>query len=194
MTLRFVLATKNPHKVEEMTAILGRVLPQAEIVDGLDWPEVDETGTTLEDNARLKARSVSVATGLLALADDTGLEVDALGGAPGVHAARFAGADADHAANRELLLRRLEGVDDRRARFRTVVILAHPNGSETVGEGVLEGIITSEERGHGGFGYDRVFAVEGRTLAEMTDDQKNALSHRCAALEALAVALGEDTR
>lgn len=194
MTLRFVLATRNPHKVEEMTAILGGVLPQAEIVVGPDWPEVDETGTTLEDNARLKARAVAAATGLPALADDTGLEVDALGGAPGVHAARFAGAGADHAANRELLLRRLEGVDDRRARFRTVVILAHPDGTEVVGEGVLEGAITSAELGHGGFGYDRVFAVDGRTLAEMTDGEKNALSHRFAALEALAVALGEGAR
>jgi XTP/dITP diphosphohydrolase len=193
MTLRFVLATRNPHKVEEMTAILGRVLPQAETVDGLDWPEIDETGTTLEDNARLKARAVAVATGHLSLADDTGLEVDALGGAPGVHAARFAGADADHAANRELLLRRLEGVDDRRARFRTVMVLAHPDGSEVVAEGVLEGIITSQEHGEGGFGYDRLFAVDGRTLAEMTDDEKNALSHRFAALQALAAALGEDS-
>ncbi|HUG74402.1 MAG TPA: RdgB/HAM1 family non-canonical purine NTP pyrophosphatase [Acidimicrobiia bacterium] len=191
MTLRFVLATKNPYKVEEMTAILARLLPQAEIVGGLDWPEVDETGTTLEDNARLKARAVSSATGLAALADDTGLEVDALDGAPGVYAARFAGADGDHAANRDLLLRRLEGVDDRRARFRTVMLLAHPDGSEIAAEGVLEGTITSEERGQRGFGYDPLFAVEGRTLAEMTDDEKNALSHRFAALEALAVALGD---
>jgi XTP/dITP diphosphohydrolase len=194
MTLRFVLATKNPHKVAEMTTILGRLLPKAEIVVGPDWSDVDETGTTLEDNARLKARAVSAATGLPALADDTGLEVDALDGAPGVHAARFAGADADHAANRELLLRRLEGVSDRRARFRTVVILARPDGAETVAEGVLEGTITLTERGHGGFGYDPVFAVDGRTLAEMPHDEKNALSHRFAALEALAAALGEDTR
>jgi XTP/dITP diphosphohydrolase len=191
MTLRFVLATKNPHKVEEMTAILCRLLPQAEVVSGLDWPEVDETGNSLEDNARLKATAVVEATQLPALADDTGLEVDALDGAPGVTSARYSGPDGGYAANRELLLRRLDGVENRRARFRTVMILAHPDGSEVVAEGTLEGVITSEERGDGGFGYDPVFEVNGRTLAEMTDDEKNALSHRFAALEALATALDE---
>lgn len=193
MSHRFVLATKNPHKVEEMRAILGRLLPDAEIVEGYDWPDVDETGSTLEDNARLKARAVATATGLPALADDTGLEVGALDGAPGVHAARYAGLGASYAANRDLLLERLAGADDRRARFKTVVVLARPDGSEVIAEGILEGTITESERGDGGFGYDPVFAVDGRTLAEMTDSEKNALSHRAAALGALAAALSADT-
>lgn len=193
MSHRFVLATKNPHKVEEMRAILGRLLPDAEIVEGYDWPDVDETGSTLEDNARLKARAVATATGLPALADDTGLEVSALDGAPGVHAARYAGLGASYAANRDLLLERLAGADDRRARFKTVVVLARPDGSEVIAEGTLEGTITESERGDGGFGYDPVFAVDGRTLAEMTDSEKNALSHRAAALGALAAALSADT-
>jgi XTP/dITP diphosphohydrolase len=125
------------------------------------------------------------------VADDTGLEVAALGGAPGVHTARYAGPGAGYAANRRALLAALEGVPDRRARFRTVVALVVPEAGEVVAEGVLEGWITREERGSGGFGYDPVFEVEGRTLAELGEDHKNRISHRARALAALAAALGE---
>jgi XTP/dITP diphosphohydrolase len=183
---RLVVATKNPDKVLEMTEILGRMLPEVALVDGLEWPDVDEVGHTLEDNARLKARAVLAATGVAALADDTGLEVTALDGAPGVSSARFAGPGASYEENRAELLRRLAGVSDRRARFRTVVVLAEPGGRETVAEGVIEGVITEVGRGAGGFGYDPVFEVDGCTLAEMGEEHKNRLSHRANAIEALA--------
>jgi XTP/dITP diphosphohydrolase len=154
-------------------------------VVGLDWDDVAETGATLEANAVLKARAVSAATGLPALADDTGLEVAALAGLPGVRTARFAGEGAGYAANRRALLGALAGVSDRRARFRTVVALAA--GEELVtAAGELEGVITEAERGGGGFGYDPVFAVAGVTLAEMGTAEKNTLSHRARALQALA--------
>jgi XTP/dITP diphosphohydrolase len=181
-----VPATKNPHKADEIRAILRRVLPEVSVVAGLDWPDVEETGDTLEDNALLKARAVAAATGLPALADDTGLEVGALGGLPGVRSSRFAGEDATYADNRAELLRRLTGVADRRARFRTVVALVEPGGAETVASGTVEGTITHRERGEGGFGYDPLFEVDGRTLAEMSEEDKNQVSHRAAALAALA--------
>jgi XTP/dITP diphosphohydrolase len=183
---RLVVATKNPDKVVEMTEILGRVLPEVALVGGLDWPEVDEIGDTLEDNALLKARAVLAATGIAALADDTGLEVAALGGAPGVSSARFAGPAASYEDNRAELLRRLDGVIDRRARFRTVVVLAEPGGGETLAQGVIGGMITETARGRGGFGYDPLFEIGGRTLAEMDEAEKNRLSHRANAISALA--------
>ncbi len=188
---RLVAATKNPDKAREVRAVLAVVAPGVELVEGLEWPDVEESGDTLEENALLKARAVAAATGLPALADDTGLEVAALGGAPGVHTARYAGPGAGYAANRRALLAALEGVADRRARFRTVVALVVPGGGEVLAEGVLEGRITSEERGSGGFGYDPVFEVEGRTLAELGEDHKNRISHRARALAALAAAPGE---
>ena len=188
---RLVAATKNPDKAREVRAVLAVVAPGVELVEGLDWPDVEESGDTLEENALLKARAVAAATGLPALADDTGLEVAALGGAPGVHTARYAGPGAGYAANRRALLAALEGVADRRARFRTVVALVVPGAGEVLAEGVLEGWITREERGSGGFGYDPIFEVEGQTLAELGEDHKNRISHRARALAALAAALGE---
>lgn len=186
MITQVVPATKNPHKADEIRAILQRVLPEVSVIAGLDWPDVDETGDTLEGNALLKARAVAADTGLPALADDTGLEVDALGGLPGVRSSRFAGEEATYADNRAELLRRLIGVADRRARFRTVVALVEPGGGETVAAGTVEGTITQRERGEGGFGYDALFEVDGRTLAEMSEEDKNEVSHRAAALAALA--------
>jgi XTP/dITP diphosphohydrolase len=183
---RLVAATKNPDKLREVRAVLAEVAPGVELVDGLDWPEVEETGATLQENALLKARAVAAATGLPAVADDTGLEVAALGGDPGVHTARFAGLGATYAANRRALLDALAGVADRRARFRTVVALVSPDGAEALVEGVLEGRISTGERGSGGFGYDPIFEVEGRTLAEMGEKEKNRISHRARALAALA--------
>ena len=154
---------------------------------GLDWPEVVEDAATLEGNARLKARQVAKTTGLAAIADDTGLEVEVLGGAPGVHTARFSGPDATYESNVATLLAALEGVGERAARFRTVVVAVLPDGREVVAEGELRGEITAYPRGLGGFGYDPVFAVGGRTLAEMGVGEKNRISHRARAIRALAM-------
>lgn len=182
---RLVVASKNPDKIREVEEVLGR-LGLAEVVRGLDWPDVEETGETLEENAVLKARAVAAATGMPALADDTGLEVEALGGAPGVWTARYAGEGASYADNVAKLLVDVEEAEDRRARFVTVVALVTPEGEAVTAEGVLEGTITTEPRGDAGFGYDPIFAVGGRTLAEMTAEEKHAISHRARALRALA--------
>lgn len=190
MIPRLVIATKNPHKLAEMEAVLAESGLVGEVVRGLDWPDVAETGSTLEENALLKARAVAEATGLPSLADDTGLEVDALGGAPGVYAARFSGPDATYERNVDLLLGKLEDVTDRSARFRTVVALVFPDGSTVTAEGTLEGKIATERRGSGGFGYDPVFQVDGGTLAELGEAAKNRISHRAEAIRALARELG----
>jgi len=191
---KVVLATKNPHKVEEILAILGDI-------PGIEWltfreisfSDVEEVGETLEENAVLKATAVARETGLPALAEDTGLEVEALGGAPGVRSARFAGEDKDYRANNEKLLRLLEGVRNRRARFRTVAVLALPDGRMWKTEGVLKGKIAEAPRGEHGFGYDPLFIPEGetRTLAEMLPEEKNVISHRRRALEAMRTILHE---
>jgi XTP/dITP diphosphohydrolase len=184
--MRLVCASANPDKVAEIAAILG---PAVELVPRpAEVPEVVEDADTLEGNARLKARAIAVATGQPALADDTGLEVAALGGAPGVYAARYSGAGATYADNRAKLLAELAGGPDRRASFRTVVMVAWPDGSELAAEGVCDGTIAEQERGERGFGYDPVFVPDdgdGRTFAEMSDGEKNALSHRARALRNL---------
>jgi XTP/dITP diphosphohydrolase len=186
---RIVVATKNPDKLHEVRGVLATVAPGVELVQDVEWPDVAETGSTLEENALLKARAVVAATGLAAVADDTGLEVDVLGGAPGIRTARFAGPGASYAENRAALLAALEDETDRSARFRTVIALVCPDGATVAVEGVLEGSITRRERGGGGFGYDSIFAVDGRTLAEIPEEEKNAISHRGRALRALASAL-----
>lgn len=165
--------------------MLGSLDQDIEIVRGLEWPEIEETEPTLEGNARLKARAVAAATQLPALSDDTGLEVDALGGAPGVHTARYSGPNATYADNVAKLLADLDRVDDRRAQFRTVVALVTPGGEELVAEGVLDGTIGRVPRGDGGFGYDPVFVVGQRTLAELSSAEKHDISHRARALRAL---------
>ena len=190
MIPRLVVASKNPDKVTEIEALLDGTGLANEIVRGLYWPDVEETGATLEENARLKVRAVVDATGLPVLADDTGLEVRALGGEPGVNSARFAGPTAAYSDNVALMLERMRGWSDRDARFRTVVALGFPDGVEILAEGILEGRICHEPRGAGGFGYDPIFEVEGKTLAEMTPDEKNSLSHRARAVAALVEALG----
>ena len=183
---RVVIATKNPDKLVEMVAVLSEAVPAMEIVEGAEWPDVEETGETLRENALLKARAVLAATGFAAIADDTGLEVDALGGRPGVWTARYAGPEATYADNRAHMLGEMEGVDGRTARFRTVVALAMPGDEEDVTvEGVLEGRIATSERGSFGFGYDSIFEVDGRTLAEIPEEEKNQISHRARALQAL---------
>lgn len=190
MIPRLVVASKNPDKITEIEEVLESLGLCQEIVRGLDWPEVEETGHSLEDNALLKARAVSAIVGLPVVADDTGLEVAALGGRPGVNTARYAGVRASYEDNVTLLLGQLEGVTDRRARFRTVVALVFPDGVEVVAEGTVDGVITLDRRGEKGFGYDPVFEVDGRTLAEMSLLDKNQLSHRARALRALATMFG----
>ncbi len=159
-----------------------------EIVQGLDWPDVEETEDTLEGNARLKAQAVYDATGLPALADDTGLFVDALGGLPGVNTARYAGPHASYTDNVALLLQTLGDRDDRQAVFRTVMVIVGA-GRSLVATGELNGQIAFGPRGANGFGYDPIFEVEGRTLAEMSEDEKNEMSHRARAIRALVALL-----
>jgi len=190
---RLVCASANPDKVREIEAILlncGVVLEPrpAEIAD------VEENADTLEGNARLKASAIALATGCAALADDTGLEVDVLGGAPGVRSARYAGEPSDADANIEKLLNELLAVgattaQQRRARFRTVVLVQWPDGTETIATGAVEGHIALERVGDGGFGYDPLFIPEegnGRTFAQMSADEKHAMSHRGRALRTMA--------
>lgn len=187
---RLVCASANPDKVAEIATILGDVVELVPRPAGV--PDVVEDADTLEGNARLKAAAIVAATGEPAVADDTGLEVDALGGLPGVRTGRFAGDDATYADNRARLLRELDGVRDRRARFRTVAMVVWPDGSELCAEGVCEGTIAEQERGARGFGYDPLFVPaegDGRTFAEMTEDEKHALSHRGRAFRALLAAL-----
>lgn len=183
---QLVVASKNADKIREIEAVLLGLGLVREIAAGLDWPDVEETESTLEGNALLKARAVAASTGLPALADDTGLEVDALDGAPGVRSARFAGEGASYADNVRALLEQLDEVANRSARFRTVMALVIPDQGEIVAEGVLEGRIIETPRGDSGFGYDPVFEFDGRTLAELEDAEKNALSHRGRALRSLA--------
>lgn len=191
--LRIVMASANPDKVAEIAAIMveeagGTVelLARPEHV-----PEVEETAATLVGNARLKAAALVAATGEAAVSDDTGLEVDALGGAPGVISSRWAGAGATYADNVAKLLVELREVRGagRSARFRTVAMLRFPGGAELAAEGVIEGLIAEAPRGEGGFGYDPVFVPsdgDGRTFAEMTMAEKAVLSHRGRAFRSLA--------
>jgi XTP/dITP diphosphohydrolase len=190
---RLVVASKNPDKIIEIESILVQEGLVGEIVRGLSWADVDETEATLEGNALLKARAVATATGLPALADDTGLEVAALDGEPGVHTARFAGPQASYQDNVEKMLAVLDGVEDRRATFRSVVAIVWPNGSEVTAEGRLEGTIAKRARGSFGFGYDPIFEVAGTTLAEIGPEIKATMSHRALALRALARVLQKHT-
>jgi XTP/dITP diphosphohydrolase len=184
-----VFATRNPYKLIELRhALAGLPLEIRAAGDFPQVPEVEETGATLRENALLKARAVHAATGELALADDTGLEVDALDGAPGVASARFAGPEQDYERNLALLLERMRGVPGSRrgARFRTVIAIHFPDGREACAEGLCEGCILEERRGSGGFGYDPVFLVPelGRTFAELSLAEKDAVSHRGRAMRA----------
>ncbi len=186
---RAVVASKNVDKVTEIESVLAELDLVGEIVRDVDWEDVLEDGDTLEANALLKARAVMSETGLAAIADDTGLEVDALDGAPGVHSARFSGPDATYESNVVALLDALRGVSDRRATFRTVVVLCEPDGRELVVEGALVGRIAEIARGTNGFGYDPIFEIDGVTVAQMKAEQKSAISHRAVAMRALADAL-----
>jgi XTP/dITP diphosphohydrolase len=218
LPLPLVLATQNADKAREIVEIFVEVsgVPLAAyaldgvafVVDRPDMigaavaalpavsepPDVTETGPTLEANAHIKAKAVSDAFGALAIADDTGLEVDALGGSPGVRSARFAGDDATDADNVALLLDRVAGVptEKRTARFATVALAAAPDGREVAVRGVVEGHLAAAPRGDGGFGYDPLFVPvegDGRTFAEMAPAEKHAISHRGRAFRALASVL-----
>ena len=191
MTL--VLATRNPGKVAELAAALDG-LPVALVTAAeVGAPEVEEDADTLRGNAEKKARALHAHTGHPALADDTGLEVDALDGAPGVYSSRYAGPEADDEANRRTLLANLAGAPTRTARFRTVLAFADRDGVFFF-DGVCEGVIATEEAGTGGFGYDALFRPaegDGRTFAEMTGEEKNRISHRGRAVAQAAAFLRE---
>lgn len=189
--LRAVCASANPHKVAEMFDLMGGIIDL--LPRPADLPDVVEDADTLVGNARLKAIAVCDATGLPALADDTGLEVDALHGAPGVRTARFAGEHATDADNRQKVLAELDG-KSRSCRFRTIALLRFPDGREIIAEGVCEGMIAENEIGDRGFGYDPLFIAsegDGRTFAQMSVDEKHVLSHRGKAFRALSVKLAE---
>ena len=176
---RIVFATNNAHKLSEVKAVLGDGYELVTLREVGITEDIPETGATLDENASIKARYVFERTGLDCFADDTGLEVEALGGAPGVRSARYATDGHDFAANNRKLLRELEGISNRRARFRTVISLIE-NGVERQVEGIVEGVIADKESGSEGFGYDPLFIPDGytRTFADMTAEEKNAISHR----------------
>jgi XTP/dITP diphosphohydrolase len=192
------LATRNPGKIREIMDIcsswpvrwhLARGPDDSDTVSAGRWPEVEETGETYLDNAGLKARAVARALELPAIADDSGIEVDALGGEPGPRSARFAGPDATDRENLDLLMERIRAVppEDRTARYRCVAVCAWPDAREVWAEGTCEGTLIVQPRGRGGFGYDPLFVPEGeeRTMAELSPEEKNAISHRGKALRAL---------
>jgi XTP/dITP diphosphohydrolase len=194
--LRLVCASANPDKVAEIAFILGDAV---ELVPRPDHvPDVVEDAGSLEGNARLKAVAICEASGSAAVADDTGLEVDALDGAPGVDAAYFAGVGCTYADNRQKLLLELAGIESaaRTARFRTVALVRWPDGTELAVDGVCPGTISADERGPGGFGYDAVFVPDegdGRTFGQMSDAEKHAISHRGRAFRNLLDALTQSS-
>jgi XTP/dITP diphosphohydrolase len=195
--VKLVLASANRDKAAEISAILSAAVPGLDLIPRpADVADVDETGTTLLDNARLKAAAIAAATGEPAVADDTGLLVDALDGAPGVFSARFAGEGATYADNVAKLLGELATVppERRTARFETVALVCWPDGREVAATGAVDGVIATGPRGDGGFGYDPVFVPaegNGRTFAELTSEEKHALSHRGRAFRALAAKLAD---
>lgn len=186
--MKLAIATNNQHKLQEIRAILGDSFEELlSLKDlGIDV-DVEETGKTLEENALIKARAILSLSGIATLADDTGLMVDALNGAPGVYSARYAGEEHDDAKNRALLLKNLDGIKDRSAHFATVIALCYPDGKTLTATGRVNGEILLSERGTEGFGYDSLFfSTElGKTFAEATQAEKNSVSHRGRALRAM---------
>lgn len=186
--MKLIIASNNAHKLTEIRAILGghfeQILSLKEA--GIDHETVED-GDTFLDNARKKAHEIAQISGCCALADDSGLCVDALGGAPGVYSARFSGVHGDDAANKRLLLEKMQGVTDRRAHFTCAAALAYPDGTELTAEGRFPGLIAQEERGENGFGYDPLLYLPeyGCTAAQLSSEEKNRISHRARALHAL---------
>lgn len=195
MTMQVVLATRNNGKLVELQRILDAEQLDVQLLSGADvaLPDTEETGETFADNALLKARDGVTATGLACLADDSGLVVDALDGEPGVRSARYAGRHGDDEANLRLVLERMAGVADRRARFVCVAALVTPSGQEFTASGEIEGTLTAEPRGQGGFGYDPIFQPLGSrvTTAEMSPQEKDAISHRGKAFRAITAAVAD---
>ena len=186
MKKKLVVATNNAHKLEEIAAILGNEMELLSLKDIQCFDDIPETADTLEGNARQKAQYIADKYGLDCFADDTGLEVEALNGAPGVFSARYAGNGHDSEANMQKLLHELEGKENRKAQFRTAICLIM-NGEEQLFEGIVKGEIIREKRGGAGFGYDPIFVPEGYdlTFAELGNDIKNTISHRARAVEKL---------
>ena len=183
---KMVVATNNAHKLKEIAAILGQEIELLSLKDIQCFADIPETADTLEGNARQKAMYIYENYGMDCFADDTGLEVEALGGAPGVFSARYAGEGHDSEANMQKLLKELAGKENRKAQFRTVICLIR-NGKEHLFEGIVKGEIIQEKRGGAGFGYDPIFVPEGYdlTFSELGDDVKNTISHRARAVEKL---------
>ena len=186
------VATGNSHKTQEIRAMLGDAYEVTDLKSYPELPEVEETGATFLENATLKAVQISEQIGGLVLSDDSGLEVDVLHGAPGVHSARYAGVHGDDTANNAKLLANLEGVESREARFRCVMVLAQNGQVLAHFDGAVEGKIIIEQQGAGGFGYDPLFVPDGydRTFAELGEDVKNGLSHRAQAMQQAVAWLG----
>ena len=192
---KVLIASNNSHKVEEFRRLLeGLPIHLVTPRDAGLTLDVEETGETFEENARLKAHAFAHASGLPALADDSGIEVDALDGRPGVRSARYGGPGLDDPARTQLLLREMADVPDgkRTCRYRVVVVLAQPDGTERVAEGACKGVVARTAAGSNGFGYDPIFHVPefGRTIAQLSPEQKDAISHRGKAARAIARILG----
>ena len=190
MKKKLVVATNNAHKLEEISAILGNEMELLSLKDIHCNADIPETANTLEGNARQKAMYIHENYGMDCFADDTGLEVEALNGAPGVFSARYAGDGHDSEANMQKLLKELEGKENRKAQFRTAICLIM-EGKEYLFEGIVKGHIIEEKRGGAGFGYDPIFVPEGydQTFAELGNDVKNTISHRARAVEKLCTFL-----
>lgn len=184
MKVKVLLASNNGHKIKEIKEILGDFFDVVSLREAGVESDPEETGATFEENARIKAVAGMKASGMPCIADDSGLEVFALDGLPGVMSARYAGGHGDDSANNEKLLRELENASDRSARYVCVICMAFPNGHEIVARGECRGTILKEARGEGGFGYDPLFFFPqfGKTFAEITAEEKNEVSHRKAAL------------
>ncbi|WP_191560675.1 XTP/dITP diphosphatase [Metabacillus idriensis] len=186
-----IIATKNAGKLVEFQSILSAYdLKAISLLDLEESPDVEETGSTFEENAILKAEAISKMYGKMAIADDSGLSVDFLGGEPGIYSARYAGVDKNDAANIEKVLHKLNGItkEERNARFRCALALAEPGRETITVEGSVEGYITDEPIGENGFGYDPIFLVKdkAKTMAQLTKEEKNKISHRAVALQKLA--------
>lgn len=181
---RLIVATRNPHKTAEIRAMIGDRFEVLDVTDFPECPQIEETGTTFLENARLKAEGISRVVDGWVLSDDSGLEVDALDGAPGVWSSSFGGEEGNHALNNSRLIQEMEGKSDRRARFRCTMVLAKEGLEQANFSGTVEGRIIEGLRGEHGFGYDPLFIPDGReeTFAELGEDVKNTLSHRSRAL------------
>jgi len=181
---RLIIATRNPHKTAEIRAMLGDHFEVLDVTAFPDAPGIEESGTTFLENARLKALGISRVLDGLVLSDDSGLEVDALGGAPGVWSSSYGGVEGDHARNNARLLEEMAGIGNRRARFRCTMVLARDGRELADFCGTVEGEIIGEPRGAKGFGYDPLFVPDGwqKTFAELGEETKNTLSHRARAL------------